>query len=111
MFIRKMATIIAAAGMASFMAMGVASADGKAVFSANGCGKCHSAKAAGVMKDDGKEASGDKDLSKVGAKADATKLTSYLKKEGEVDGKKHPKEFKGSEGDLKTLVDWLASLK
>lgn len=113
MFVRKLATFVTAAALTTVLGLGLASADGKEIFTKNGCTKCHSAKAAGVMKENGEEAKGAKELSKVGAAAGVTddSLAKFLKKQGEIEGKKHPKEFKGSDADFATLRAWLISLK
>lgn len=113
MFVRKLVTFISTAALTTVLGVGLASADGKDIFTKNGCTKCHSVKSAGVMKEGGEEAKGNKELSTVGSREGVTEdaLSGFLKKTSELHGKKHAKEFKGSDADLKALVGWLASLK
>ena len=85
-------------------------ADGKQLFQDNKCNTCHSIKSQQVestKKGDDKIV----DLSKVGNSHDSAWIKQWLNKEAEKDGKKHKKKWSGSEGDLDTLVNWLASLK
>jgi mono/diheme cytochrome c family protein len=103
--------MLGAAAFTLALTFGAASAmaDGKALFTAN-CTKCHSA--ADVMKDNGKAAPGDKDLSKFGAKGLAKdEVVKFLKKEAEIGGKKHGKKMTLADGDLGSIVEWLNGLK
>lgn len=90
-------------------AAAAAPADGKAVFLDNKCNMCHSVDSQGIEK---KLKSGKgKDLSNVGAERDAAWLQKWIKKEIDLDGKKHEKAFKGTDAELDALVKWLAGLK
>jgi hypothetical protein len=51
------------------------------------------------------------DLSTVGKDKTEEFLLKYLKKETKLNDKDHKSSFKGSEEDLKILVDWLLTLK
>ena len=83
--------------------------DGKSIFLDNKCNKCHTVKSQDIkLVDD--EPSDAPDLSNVGSKHDSDFLHKWLKKEVTIDDKKHPKQFKGSDGDLGILVNWLSSL-
>ena len=89
---------------------------GKKLFTDNKCQTCHSIQSAGITSTMGDKSpaakAGKGDLSDVGSAHDAAWIAKYItKKETSKDGKSHPKEFTGSEADLKTLSDWLASLK
>ena len=92
----------------------VLAADGKSIFTSNKCTECHAIKSQGVartgeLEPDEKEPP---DLSKTGTKGHtAAVLTQFLLKKDKIDGKKHKKKFKGDEATLKTLVDWLLTLK
>jgi hypothetical protein len=99
------------------------------LFVDNKCNKCHAISAYNIEKKKGaKEDSDDEDedkdkidppdLSNVGTFHDAAFITSFLKKEvehkphaGNDSKKKHKVKFKGSEDDLKGMVDWLVTLK
>ena len=94
----------------------VAHADGKALFTSNGCNKCHTVTAEGIAlapPEPGEEPR-DKvlDLSGIAANGDATFFKGYVTKAVEAkNGKKHPRKFKGSDADLAALSEWLAGLK
>lgn len=111
MFVRKLATFVTAAALTTTLGLGLAVADGKALFSSAGCTKCHSAQSAGVMNDKGEVAKGDKELSKAGAKLDKAACITFQKKESDLGGKKHPKKFSGSDADLEALCTFIAGLK
>lgn len=81
---------------------------GKKLFLDNKCNMCHSVESASIEKKS-PSAKGP-DLSNAGAK-DAAWIAKWMGKEVDVDGKKHPVATKLSDPDLKTLVDWLATLK
>ena len=87
-------------------------ADAKELFVASKCVKCHSIESQGVAAKP-KEGDEDKvhDLSKVGAERNAEWIQKFLRKQAELDGKKHKLKFRGSDADLQTLATWLASLK
>ena len=84
---------------------------GKDVFMNSKCNTCHAIKSQDITS---KQADKYPDLSnagKLGLSED--QMTKYLNKEFDLptSGKKHPVKFKGSEEELKTLVDWLLTLK
>jgi mono/diheme cytochrome c family protein len=82
---------------------------GQEVFMAQKCNTCHSVEAAGIeAKIKGKMAG--PDLSKVTQERDAEWITGYLHKEVDLDGKKHGKQFTGSDEELKALIDWLKEM-
>lgn len=82
---------------------------GKDIFVNSKCNTCHAIKSQGITS---KQADKYPDLSNVG-NVDITpeNLTKYLNKEFDINGKKHPVKFKGTEDELKTLVGWLLTLK
>ncbi len=79
---------------------------GKQIFLDEKCSMCHPVSTAGI------EAKMDKgDLVGLADQYEAEWLMQYLKKEADKDGKQHSKAFKGSDEDLKVLVDWLLEQK
>jgi mono/diheme cytochrome c family protein len=78
-----------------------APADGKAVFVAQKCTKCHSAP--GIK-------GGKKDLAGVAKTRSAAWMKKWLLKEETIDGKKHKKGFSGTPAELDAVVKWLSSL-
>ncbi len=94
--------------LASMMAAAQAP-DGKALFVDGKCNMCHSIDSQGIEK---KLKSGKgHDLSTVGSDRDPAWLRKWLKKEIELEGKKHEKAFKGTDAELDTLINWLGTLK
>lgn len=85
-------------------------ADGKKLFTEYKCASCHNIESQGIVKKraNGKQPS---DLSNFGGNINASQLTNYLKKKENINGKKHPLMFKGSDEDLNTLTKWLMNLK
>lgn len=96
-----------AGGAPTPTATAAGSGDGKAVFTAQNCAQCHSVSSAGIT---GKSKMGP-DLAGVGSRHSAASLRAILQQTEQVDGRKHPKKFSGSDADLQALVDWLAAQK
>lgn len=88
---------------------GAAAPDGKAVFSAQKCSLCHSIDSQGIART--VKSSKAKDLSNVGAERDAAWIEKWLKKEAELDGKKHEKTWSGTPEEMTALIHWLGTLK
>lgn len=85
---------------------------GKKAFMDNKCNMCHSVAAEGItktMKSSSK--TGPPDLSGIGAKQNADFFVKYLKKEADLNGKKHSKTWTGKDEDIQTIAKWLESLK
>jgi len=85
--------------------------DGKAIFLAQKCNLCHSVSAAGIVRQTQSEKVAGPDLTTATAKHDKAFLTKFLKKEEMIDGKKHGKEWKGTDQELGALIDWLKEAK
>ena len=81
--------------------------DGKKIFVDNKCNMCHTVTTAAIES----KKSDAVDLSTVGKDKTIEFLTKYLKKEAKLNDKDHKSAFKGSDEDLKVLVDWLLTLK
>ena len=96
-----------------------AAPDGKQLFLTNKCNTCHTIKAAGIEKkksedaEDAKEKSDKKppDLSSVGLERKADWMGKFLMKTEAIKGEKHPRKFRGTEAELKTLSTWLEGQK
>lgn len=99
-------TIVALYGFAFTIADQPAD-DGKQVFIDSKCSMCHTVTSAGITS----KKSDATDLSAVGKDKTAEFLLKYLKKEAKLNDKDHKSTFKGSDEDLKKLVDWLLTLK
>lgn len=80
---------------------------GKKIFVDQKCNMCHTVKSVGIES----KKSDASDLSNVGAEMKSEDMIKYLKKEMKLNGKDHKTAFKGSDEDLKKLVDWLSTLK
>jgi cytochrome c5 len=81
--------------------------DGKKIFVDNKCNMCHTVQSQGIES----KKSDAVDLSNVGKDQTVEFLNKYLKKEAKLNDKDHKSSFKGSDEDLKVLVDWLLTLK
>jgi mono/diheme cytochrome c family protein len=92
-------------------AASAAAPDGKAIFLAQKCNVCHSVSAAGIERQAKSEKVAGPDLTTATAQHDKAFLTKFLKKEEMVDGKKHGKEWKGTDPELSALIDWLKEPK
>jgi mono/diheme cytochrome c family protein len=95
---------------------------GQKIFTDFKCAQCHSidslkiAKVKSDEKDEEATEEGGKkqepsDLSDAGKRHDAAFISKWLMKEEKIEGKKHKKKFKGNPDELKTLSDWLGTLK
>jgi hypothetical protein len=96
--------------------------DGKDLFTSGKCNTCHSIaaekierkKAAAAENAAAPAATAKKkpDLSGVGATKDGAWIAKYLMKEEKLETKMHPSlKYRGTPEELKTLSDWLGSLK
>jgi cytochrome c553 len=91
--------------------------DGKPIIMKYKCNSCHSIEAAGVVKKaappEGESTSKLKppDLSDVGLKKKADWIALFLQKKEKLDGELHPKKFRGTDSELKTLTAWLETMK
>jgi len=92
--------------------------EGQGVFTKYKCRSCHSVESTGITK---KATEGEKeedtggvkppDLSGVGLVRDAAWMTKFLTKKEKIEGKLHPKKFRGTAPELQKLTAWLATLK
>jgi len=97
------------ATMYSSVGSAAAAPDGKAIFMAQKCNMCHSVPPAGIEATTKAAAMKGPDL--VNVKLDAAAITKFLHKETDMNGKKHPKDVKLPDGDMKALVDWVLAQK
>lgn len=98
-------SIVALFGFAFSMAQEKIPA-GQKIYSDNKCSTCHTVEAANLTSN--RKAV---DLSKTGENYKTDFVISYLNKEVKINDKAHKIAFKGSAEDLKTLAEWLTSLK
>ena len=94
-----LATLVALGGAAN-----AAAADGKEIFLGQKCNMCHAVSSAGITPTGKIKAP---DLTGLASKEDPAFLTKFLKKEADKNGKKHIKNFTGTDEELATLVAWL----
>lgn len=105
------AAILAASVVAALLAAPVAAADGQTLFVETfKCNQCHSVPAADIEAKITSEKMKGPDL---GGKlaVDAAKIGEFLRQKIELDGAKHKKGFKGTDEELKAILDWLGSLE
>jgi mono/diheme cytochrome c family protein len=104
--------IVALAAIATVTsAQAAAAPDGKAIFLAQKCSLCHSVSAAGIERQTKSEKVAGPDLTTATAKHDKAFLIKFIKKEEMIDGKKHGKEWKGTDAELGAVIDWLKEPK
>ncbi len=87
-------------------------ADGRQVFLDAKCNLCHAVPAVDIPAKTKSEKLKGPDLG--GPLPDGftfADLAAYLRKETDRDGVEHKKEFKGTDEELQTIVDWLGSLE
>ncbi len=102
--------ILALASSAAFASSAGAALDGKAIFLAQKCNLCHSIAAAGITKTSEKMKA--PDLTGEVKAEDGPKLIKFLRKlEPGENGKKHGKEFKGTDEEIQAVLDWLVAQK
>ena len=106
-----LAAVVMLAIFYSGPASGAAAPDGKQIFLAQKCNLCHSVSSAGIERTVKSEKMAGPDLTNTAAKVDAATLTKFLKKEGEINGKKHGKGFTGSDAELSAVISWLQQQK
>ena len=109
-----LAAVILLAAFYSGPASGAAApakADGKQIFLAQKCNLCHTVSSAGIERTMKSEKMAGPDLTNLAAKQDAAALTKFLRKEGEIGGKKHGKAFTGSDEELGAVISWLQQQK
>ena len=82
---------------------------GKKIFVEAKCNGCHAVEKAGIEAKMKKKTN--PDLSTVGSKQKPDFIKKYIMKQEKMNDKLHPVAFKGTDGDLAKLVQWLGSLK
>ena len=84
--------------------------DGKQIFLAQKCNLCHSVSTAGIEATTKSEKMKGPDL--VGeSKREAKLLNGYLRKSADINGKKHMKQFTGSDEEIGAMIAWLQAQK
>lgn len=81
--------------------------DGKQIFLAQKCNLCHAVSSAGIEATVKSEKMKGPDLTGVAPKMEARLINDYLHKKAEIKGKKHGKEFTGSDEEMGALIAWL----
>ena len=84
--------------------------DGKAIFLAQKCEMCHGVSTAGIEAKSKAMKAPDL-VGVVIAEHDAKWIAGYLKKQADLNGKKHGKAFTGGDEELMVLISWLAEQK
>ncbi len=75
------------------------------------CSMCHGVAAAGIEAKTKSEKMKGPDLSGYTSDKELSEIADYVRKQTELDGKSHKKEFKGSDEELQAILDWLGSLE
>lgn len=109
--LKQLASTILVSGLflsATFFMNAQDKPDGKTVFENAKCLTCHSVTSQNL---EGKKKDKSVDLSNAGTTQTAESLTTFLKKESDYNGKKHPIAFKGTDEEFQILKDWILTLK
>ena len=101
------AVLLAVAVSVPASAAAPAKLDGKAIFLAQKCNLCHDVSSAAITATVKSAAMKGPDLTGKASKRDATLLNNYLRKKVDIEGKKHKKEFSGSDEEIGALIAWL----
>ena len=101
------AVLLAVAVSVPANAAAPAKLDGKAIFLAQKCNLCHDVSSAAITATVKSAAMKGPDLTGKASKRDATVLNNYLRKKADIEGKKHKKEFSGSDEEIGALIAWL----
>lgn len=110
---RQTTAYVLGLGLIAGLAIGApASAlDGKEVFLAQKCDTCHAVSTAGIAATTKSEKMKGPDLVGVIQAHEPTWISDFLHKKVDKDGKKHAKEFKGTDEELAAIVAWLETQK
>lgn len=100
-----LAAVFLLAALGSGPVSGQGKPDAKATFLAQKCNTCHSVSTAGIERTTKSEKMAGPDLATV--KAESAFLTKYLRKQADLNGKKHGKTFTGSDEELAALIAWI----
>jgi cytochrome c5 len=100
-------TVILLAALYSGAAAGQAKLDGKQIFLAQKCNMCHDVSSAGITATTKSAKMKGPDITGAAPKRDAKLLNDYLRKKADVNGKKHVKQFTGSDEELGALIAWM----
>ncbi|MFN7963962.1 MAG: c-type cytochrome [Thermoanaerobaculia bacterium] len=106
-FVVSMLALATAFVPVSQKAYAAAAPDGKAVFLAQKCNNCHAIQTAGIEAKAQNEKLRGPDLGGVVEKLDPALVGKYVRKQEKIEGKLHKFEFKGTDDELKVLIDWL----
>jgi cytochrome c2 len=85
--------------------------DGKEIFLAQKCNMCHSVSSAGIEATTKSEKMKGPDLTGIMEGKETDAVAKFITKETDKEGKKHPKEFKGTAEELNALIAWLIAQK
>jgi len=103
------ATLVFVGLSISFINIGTANTnegkDPKQIFEDAKCTTCHSIDSKGIEAR--KKSDKNVDLSKLEEGHDKAFWIGYLKKNENLNNKKHPVAFRGDDADLEALIDWL----
>lgn len=98
-------------GLSWISAPAAHAADGKELFMAQKCNLCHSIASASITATTKSEKMKGPDLGGVVTEKGVEWTTKWLRHEVEMNGKKHKKELKLNDDDLKALIGWLETQK
>lgn len=92
-------------------AQGAKVLDGKQIFLAQKCNLCHGVSSAAIEATTKSDKMKGPDLTNTASKRDAKVLNAYLRKTADINGKKHVKQFTGSDEEMGALIAWMQKQK
>jgi mono/diheme cytochrome c family protein len=82
-------------------------ADGKQVFLDKNCNMCHAVSTAEIEAKTRSQAMLGPDLATDARELTEERMVAYLKREADLEGKRHPRAFTGTQEELNALVTWI----
>jgi Cytochrome c len=100
------------AGLALTASVAGDETDAKTLFvETHKCNLCHSVSAADIEAKTKSDKMQGPDLSGLKTDKNRAEIVAFVKKESDMDGASHKKEFKGTDEELNAILDWLGSLE
>jgi mono/diheme cytochrome c family protein len=81
--------------------------EGKQVFLDKNCNMCHAVSTADIEAKTRSQALLGPDLATEGRELSEERMTAYLKRETDLEGKRHPRAFTGTDEELNTIIAWI----
>ena len=108
---KKLAVVMVLALAMLVVAPASVADEGKDLFVAQKCNMCHSVSSAEIEAKVKSEKMMGPDLTGVVTADNSETLAKFVKKQAQIDGKDHKKEFAGTDDELTAIIAWLETQK